>query len=150
MWVFGVWLLMSSDPVRERVVTFALQDATQFTSGFSENALGTVERGDSAAVVHARLGEPYYELLVYEDLPDSCIVVRTQSGAVVFTLFADACSRRGVRPGVTRDAVLRALGAPLQRCWLYSRTPDGGYYRARIVCFEQDRVAAVIRRWVKD
>jgi hypothetical protein len=42
------------------------------------------------------------------------------------------------------------LGVPLRRCWLYSRSPDAGYYRARAVCFEGNRVARVIRRWMRE
>jgi hypothetical protein len=39
---------------------------------------------------------------------------------------------------------------PEAYCWMYSRNPSGGYYRARAVCFENDRVAEVIRRWVRN
>jgi inner membrane protein len=43
----------------------------------------------------------------------------------------------------------RELGSPERPCWLYSRSPDQGYCRARVVCFSNGRVNGVVRRWVK-
>ena len=44
---------------------------------------------------------------------------------------------------------LRELGSPERPCWLYSRSPDAGYFRARAVCFGDGRVTGVVRRWVR-
>jgi hypothetical protein len=60
------------------------------------------------------------------------------------------CRTRGVQPGVSRAAVHQALGLPREACWLYSRNPDGGYFRARAVCFTNGRVKGVIRRWLRE
>src|SRR5688572_21067756 len=48
VWVLGLWLFTSGDPVRERVIRAALRDNTEFASGFSESALRSVAPGDSA------------------------------------------------------------------------------------------------------
>jgi len=41
------------------------------------------------------------------------------------------------------------IGAAEHPCWVYSRSPRNGYFRARAVCFADGRVEEVIRRWVK-
>ena len=102
-WLAGLWLFFSTDPVRERVVRVVLRDTTEFTRGFSEETLDTIERGETTDVVRTRLGPPF-----------------------------------------------RELGAPEQPCWIYSRSPDRGYFRARAVCFADGRVTAVIRRWIRE
>ena len=43
----------------------------------------------------------------------------------------------------------RELGSTERPCWLYSRSPDQGYFRGRAVCFANGRVTVVVRRWVK-
>ena len=102
-WLAGLWLFNSNDPVRERVVRFVLRDTTEYTRGFSEETLDTVERGETTEAVRVRLGPPF-----------------------------------------------RELGPPEQPCWVYSRSPDRGYFRARAVCFADGRVIAVIRRWFRE
>jgi inner membrane protein len=45
----------------------------------------------------------------------------------------------------------RAVGSAARPCWLYSQSPDQGYFRARAVCFtDEGRVSAVVRRWLKE
>ena len=102
-WCAALWLLFSTDAVRERIVRAVLRDATGFAAGFSEGALGGVERGHSPDDVRVRLGAPLR-----------------------------------IVPFRGRD-----------ECWLYSASPDNGYFRARAVCFESERVSAIIRRWVR-
>lgn len=41
------------------------------------------------------------------------------------------------------------VGSVDRPCWVYSRPPGNGFFRARAVCFEDGRVALVIRRWVR-
>ena len=36
-----------------------------------------------------------------------------------------------------------------EECWLYSRSPDGGYFRARAVCLTNGRVTNVVRRLLR-
>ena len=103
-WVTAFWLLLSTDPVRERVVRVLLQDDTEYAPGFSETALDAVEPGDGYEQVRGRLGAPFREL----------------------------------------------PGGPETTCWVYSRSPDEGYFRARGVCFTNGRVIAVVRRWFRE
>ena len=150
LWVIGLWLFLSGDPVRERVLRLVLRDTTEFTPGFSEVRLDAVEPGDSFSDVRTSLGSPFHEFLLYEDRVEMCVVVRLEGEVVVMAQPIDPCAGRGVRPGLRRTEVHRALGAPRETCWAYSRPPDGGYFRARGVCFTGDRVRTVVRAWVRE
>jgi inner membrane protein len=148
VWLAALWLFLSSDPVRERVVRALLRDDTVFAQGFSDSKLNSIEPGDTPEDVRARVGPPMREFLDYDRL-DTCGVVRIEGELVADAFPADLCRARGVRPGAPR-AVVEALGVPSQHCWLYSRSPDDGYYRARAVCFDDHRVARIIRRWTRE
>jgi hypothetical protein len=58
-WLLSLWLLFSTDPIRERIVRLALRDQTEFAPGFSETAFQAIEDGQAADQVRARLGEPF-------------------------------------------------------------------------------------------
>jgi inner membrane protein len=148
VWLVALWLFLSGDPFRERVVRTLLRDDTVFAQGFSDRRLNSVQRGDTFDAVRIRVGPPMREFLDY-DRPDSCGVVRVEGELVADAFPADLCRARGVQPGAPR-AIVEALGVPSEHCWLYSRSPDNGYYRARAVCFEDNRVAWVIRRWMRE
>jgi len=152
LWAVGVWLIASTDPLRERVVTLVLRDDTAFARGFTERTFRSVREGDSAASVHARLGAPLGEVLYYFT-PGACRFVNLESNAVVARALGQPdtapCRTRGIHVGMTRDAVIRALGPPDGTCAIYSRSPSHGYFRARGVCFERDKVVEVHRMWTK-
>jgi inner membrane protein len=78
------------------------------------------------------------------------------------TQFTDLYSESAldaVTEGATEADVRQRLGSPFQvfaaggspprSCWLYSRSPDNGYFRARVVCFSNGRVEQIVRRWLK-
>lgn len=150
VWVMGVWLLTGSDSIRERVVRVVLWDDTEFTDGFSDTKLGTIAHGHTIEAVRDRLGAPFREYMNYGNRADGCGAIRVEGNSVVAAQPGDPCSARGIRPGMSRAAVEQALGAPRDTCWLFSRSPDGGYFRARAVCFTDGRVAGVFRRWLRE
>jgi inner membrane protein len=150
VWLVGIWLFMSGDPVRERIVRFVLSDATEFAPGFSEEGLDSIEPGDSTGEVQARLGVPFQEVLLYDDRSDTCVAVRVSGDTVSMAAPDEGCRARGVQSGVTRASVTAALGPPREICWVYSRPPSPGYFRARGVCFTDDRVRIVVRRWIRE
>ena len=147
-WVVALWLFLSGDPVRERVIRAVLRDDTVFAQGFSDGNLSSIERGDTLGDVRARVGPPLREFLDY-DRVDTCGVVFIEGDVVAAAWPPDPCRMHGIREGAPR-AVVEPLGVPNQYCWLYSRSPDDGYYRARAVCFEDDRVVSIIRRWMRE
>jgi inner membrane protein len=150
VWLIGLWLVASTDSIRERIVRFVLRDDTEFKQDFSEERLDSVERGQTPQDVRDRLGAPLHEFLLYDNRPDACGTVRIQKDTVVLAQPAAPCRTRGVQPGVSHAAVHQALGLPREACWLYSRSADGGYFRARAVCFTDGRVSGVIRRWLRE
>jgi inner membrane protein len=147
VWLAALWLFLSSDPLRERVVRVLLRDRTVFVQGFSDRKLDSVRRGETPADVLARIGPPMWEFLGY-DRSDSCGGVRIEADLVADAFPAERCRARGVQPEAPRASV-EALGVPSLHCWFYSRSPDHGYYRARAVCFERDRVAEIVHRWMR-
>ena len=44
----------------------------------------------------------------------------------------------------------RELGPAARPCWLCSRSPSRGFFRARAVCFDGGRVSQLVRRWFKE
>ena len=148
VWLAALWLFLSGDPLREAVVRTVLRDDTVFAEGFSDARLSSVDRGDTYDDVRARLGPPLREILVYSR-HDSCDFVQIEGSLVVSGSPPDLCGARGISRGAARASV-DVLGAPAQHCWFYSRSPDNGYYRARVVCFEDEQVAIVVRRFVRD
>jgi hypothetical protein len=150
LWAVCVWLIMSVDPVRERVVTLMLRDDTEFAPGFTERLFMLVREGDSEASVRARLNAPLGEVLYYLT-PGACRFVNLESNAVIDRALgqpdAAQCRTRGIHVGMTRDAVVRALGPPDGTCAIYSRSPSHSYFRARGVCFEGGKVVEVHRLW---
>ena len=153
LWAVGVWLIVSVDPVRERVVTRILRDDTEFARGFTERSFMFVHEGESETSVHARLGAPLGEVLYYLT-PGACRFVNLESNAVVRRALgqpdAAECRARGVHVGMTREAVVRALGPPDGTCAIYSRSPSHRYFRARGVCFEGGQVVEVHRLWTTE
>jgi len=150
LWAVGVWLIASADPLRERVVTLILRDDTEFARGFTERSFVSVHEGDSVESVQSRLGAPLGEALYYLT-PGACRFVNLESNAVVARGLdrpdAEQCRTHGIHVGMTRDAVVRALGPPDGTCAIYSRSPSHSYFRARGVCFEDGTVIEVHRMW---
>ena len=147
VWLTGLWLFLSSDPLREHMVRVLVRDRTVFAEGFSDRRLDLVQHGDTPAEVLARIGPPMWEYLGY-DRSDSCGGVRIEADLVADAFPADLCRARGVQPKAPRRAV-EVLGVPSLQCWFYSRSPDSGYFRARAVCFDGDRVAEIVHRWMR-
>ena len=150
LWAVGVWLIASVDPVRERVVTLIFRDRTEFAHGFSERSFVSVQRDDSAASVNERLGPPLGEVLYYLT-PGTCRFVNLESNAIVARAAGQPdtpeCRTRGIHVGMTRDAVVGALGPPDGTCAIYSRSASRTYFRARGVCFEGGKVTEIHRSW---
>jgi inner membrane protein len=150
LWVVALWVFTSTDPLRERLVAAVLRDNTEYTSGFSEQKLGDIERGQSEREVRDRLGPPFYEFLMYEAAEGECAQIRIDQGVVGGGFPANACGSRGIVAKLSRERVVEILGAPDGNCWVYSRPPTGGFFRARGVCFDQGRVDQIVRRWIRD
>jgi inner membrane protein len=147
VWCVVVWLIVSGDSLRNAALGLVLREDTEYASGFSDRSFQSIGLGDSEMEVRRRLGAPLGEWWVYRSGPDDCSVVYFESDVVTAERHVEACSRRGVRPGVSRADVHRMLGAPAGVCWAYSRSPARRHYRVRTVCFSDGRVVEIFRQW---
>ena len=163
VWVLLVWLIGSTDPVRERVLSLVLRDDTRFAAGYSEDAFRSIVVGEAEEAVRARLGEPLFESVFYipkdagfksamevsaANLPPGCYGAGLKAGVVHDTHDRDVCTSRGVVEGLSKANVLKILGTPSESCAEYSESPSHGHARLRMVCFLNGKVEIVFRRWV--
>jgi inner membrane protein len=161
-WAVAVWVLSSAYPARDTIVGFLLRESTAYTSGFSEEAFRTITPGASDQEVRHLLGAPAREGRFYRprdqpvqsaidtsalSLPPQCLSVRFEAGVVVRALDLAACRKAGIETGMSTIDVDQRLGTPSESCWQYSWSPRHEYFRMKMVCFLNGRVAAVIREW---
>lgn len=159
VWSVAVWLIASTDQVREAALGLVLREHTEYAGGFSEQAFRTIEVGQSDEDVRRSVGAPLGEWLEYFDDQEpatgkevGCPFLYLESDRVAADSrdigpAATMCAQRGIRLGMSRGEVIRVLGPPRFVCWRYSRSPSGQYHRARVVCFADAKVVAVLRRW---
>jgi len=147
VWCASVWLLVSGDPVREAAIGFVLREDTEYAWGFSERSFKTIGPGESDADVRRLIGAPLAEWWVYRSGPDGCPAVYFKSDIVTPERLVESCSRRGIRPGLSRTDVHDALGPAGGVCWSYSRSPGQRHYRVRVVCFSEGKVVEIFRQW---
>jgi inner membrane protein len=163
LWLVLVWLIGSSDPVRERVLSLVLRDDTRFAPGYSEQAFRAIVVGDAEDAVRGRLGEPVFESLFYlpkgtgfrsimemsaAKMPSGCFGAGVKDGVVHDVHDAAVCKSQGVGEGISKRELVRILGAPSASCAEYSESPGHGHARLRMVCFVNGKVEVVFRRWV--
>src|SRR5262245_14032524 len=65
VWAAAVWLIASTDPVRQSALAVALREQTQYAPGFSEHAFRGVTIGQRDADVRRTVGAPVGEYWVY-------------------------------------------------------------------------------------
>jgi hypothetical protein len=160
VWLIAVWLLVSDDPVRERIVGFVYPDDTRFAAGYSEDAFRAIVPGEAEGAVRRRLGEPLFESVYYlagdgfrsamevgaAPLPPACFGAGLKAGVVHDAHDPDICRSRGVVEGISKAEVLRILGPPSESCLEYSESPSRGHFRLRMVCFLSGKVEMIFRR----
>ena len=163
IWFGAVWVMTSSDPLRERIVGAVLRDDTRFAPGYSEDVFRAITVGDAEDAVRRRLGEPLFESVFFmpkdfgvlsamemgpNQLPRGCFGAGLKAGVVHDAHDRDICRARGVVEGVSKADVLRILGTPTESCAEYSESPSHGHARLRMVCFLHGKVEVVFRRWI--
>ena len=160
VWLIGVWLLVSDDPIRERIIGFVYPDDTHFAAGYSEDAFRAIVVGEAEEAVRGRLGEPLFESVYYlsggsfwsamalgtAPPPTACFGAGLKAGVVHDAHDPDVCRSRGIVEGTSKAEVLRILGTPTESCAEYSESPSRGRFRLRMVCFLSGKVEIVFRR----
>jgi inner membrane protein len=145
-WLAAVWLIGSSDPLRQRLIGTVVREQTEYAPGYSEAAFASVARGMSEAEVAQLLGAPLEQWWQYADSPAECRIVVFERDRVVGWRHYDFCTPPGISLDMTADAVRQIAGAPPNALWSYSRSAGGRPYQARAVWFERGRVFDVMRR----
>ena len=160
VWLLAMWLLVSTDPVRENVVAFLLRDRTMFTDGYSEQSFRSIAKGTSDQEVRRLLGTPYGEGWFFRppEQPGTqaretgvaslhdCRSIRFERGVVLLAFEEEACRSLGIQPGTPLADVRRMLGAPSESCWVYSWSQRFAF-RLRMVCFDHATVDGVVSNW---
>jgi inner membrane protein len=142
------WLLGSTDPVRQRLVGWLVDERTEYAAGFSEQALASVATQMDRSDVERLLGPPLESWWYYADTAHDCRIVRFHEGVVSRWRHFDLCTPSTVALGMSPDAVRSVAGSPAVWCMDYSRARGGWMFQARRVCFERGVVAAVHRLWL--
>ena len=147
-WGASLWLIGSSDPVRQRVVGALLREDTEYAGGYSEDAFRRLTADMTDTDVRRVVGTPVDEWWSYATPGASdCRVVRFEREVAVRWPNFDRCTPEGVRLGMPAADVQQILGAPREACWAYSRSRNQRFHQSRVVCFEDGHVTEVRRRW---
>ena len=158
-WMTAVWLISSADAVREAIVGFALREDTAYASGYSDKAFRRIALRTPISDVRRLLGPPIGERWFYSaegqsamtasaaTVTDGCSAIGFEHDVVATAINRDACRKRGIEPGLSRDDVEQLLGSPQEACWQYSWSPQNRRFRLRVVCFLNGRVETLLRRW---
>jgi inner membrane protein len=154
VWCLLVWLMVSTDPIRERVLSVILREHTEYAPDFSERSFQTIALGQAEGDVRGLLGAPLGEWWDYRPPRlQKCPFVYVESDVVTVEVDAGPaaalCAQRGIHPGMSAAEARRVLGPPDSICGRYSRNPGRGYFRARVVCFADDKVEFILQSWVR-
>jgi len=158
VWLLAMWLLTSTDPIREKLVDHVYPDDTLYAAGYSEGFFRTIALGDGEDAIRARLGEPLFDSVLWlpkgydlesimlgHALP-GCFGAGVKAGVVHDTHGPDECKSRGVVEGMPKADLFRILGPPNGSCAQYSNSANNGRFKVRIVCFLNGKVEMVFRR----
>ena len=149
VWAILVWLIGSSDPLRQSLVGWLLRADTEFASAFSESAFAAISPGMTEDEVRGRLGAPLEESWQYENEPaDVCRVLRLVDDRVAMRPDFDPCTPAGVQVGMSSQDVRHRLGPPAGAIWHYSRSRNASWFQARGIFFYGGVVEETMRRWV--
>jgi hypothetical protein len=149
LWAGFVWLIGSSDPLRQSLVGSLLRADSEYAGGFSESHFAAISAGMTQEAVRSRLGAPLEEWWDYDSERSSgCRLLRLVDDRVATWPNVDRCTPAGVQVGMSSQDVLQQLGPPAGAIWQYSRSRNGGWFHARAVVFEGGVVEETMRRWV--
>jgi hypothetical protein len=92
-------------------------------------------------------GDTVRERLIVAALRDDTQFTQRYSEAALDSLsFGHSISDVRTRLGEP----FRSVGSDDRPCWIYSRSPSNGYFRARAVCFADGKVSQIVRRWFNE
>ena len=125
LWAVLVWLIGSTDLVRQAVIKAVLRADTEYAGGFSEQRFAAIAPGMSTTEVARLAGVPLEQWWQYSSEPnDGCRVIRFVEDTVVDWSDFVHCTPAGVTSGMASQDVLRQLGPPPLAIWQYQPQPE--------------------------
>jgi inner membrane protein len=148
VWLSFVWLVGSTDPLRQQLISSVVREQTMYASRFSEEAFHRVVDGMTEADVRQLLGAPLEQSWFYAGSETDCRVVHFVDDAVARWRNFDGCTPPGVTVGMSTSTVRDLAGPTGDACWSYTRSGGGRAYRGRAICFERGKVIEIMSRWL--
>jgi outer membrane protein assembly factor BamE (lipoprotein component of BamABCDE complex) len=117
------------------------EEDTVYAPGYSDKAFRRVKRGMSEQEVLNILGSPLGESWCYEKTEHERFRIwfADERISYVYIYHSDTDSPQ-VHEGMEKTRVLKMLGNPTKKSWVYSESPGDKSYRVRVILFKDDNV----------
>ena len=123
---------------------------TVYAPGYSDQAFRRVRRNMTEAEVRNVLPRPLAEVWIYDESGPVLTSIDFVGERVETLRNGDSPKLKGVQRGMTKADVVRLLGEPGERTFVYSRRPTDASYHVRVVLFRNGRVAERISEFYVD
>ena len=101
LWAVLVWLIGSTDPLRQTFISVVLRADTEYAGEFSEHRFAAIAPGMTTTDVARVAGVPLEQWWQYSaDLSGDCRVVRFAQDVVVEWRDFDRCTPAGIKRGI--------------------------------------------------
>ena len=159
-WIVATVTMMVAVGVVHRVLMDGLDgwllarvygDDTEYAQGYSDRAFKTIRSGMSESDVVRVLGEPIGEAWVYASVSrsDRTVLFINSKGRLEH-VSDNTTPRTNLDNGMSRDDVVRLIGAPAEKNLAYTRSRHGGSYRERLVRIQGSVVSQRIQDYYLD
>ena len=126
------------------------QDDTVYAQQYTDHRFRRLTTGVDEGAVLGLLGPPLGEVWAFERHGDLLRIHVGQSGRVESVIGPRRASYERELLGSDREAMLRDLGQPYWKSWIYTKSANDSSYRIRVVHFREGRVARVIHEYYLD
>jgi hypothetical protein len=123
---------------------------TEYAPGYSDQAFRRVRRNMTEAEVRNVLPPPLAEVWIYDDRGPTLTSIDFAGERVEGVRVGESAKLKDVRSGMTKAEVLRLVGEPREKTFVYSRRPTDVSYHVRVVRFRDGRVAERIAEFYVD
>ncbi len=134
--------------IRDALLGAVLHDDTTFASRYTENAFRRIHQGMTEEDVLRQVGSPLS--IVWSYGTGGCQTLYVTGTEVRSYFSEDACNKFGLYEGMSSEAAVKLLGAPISILWRYSQSMSGSHFRVRDVWFANNRVEEVGIGWYLD
>jgi hypothetical protein len=142
----GAVHVLSLEGVHGWFLSVMHDDRTVYAPGFGDAAFRRVSKGMSERDVRHILPEPLGEVWSYGDGRQRQAIVGFTHGRVDHVNSGPT----DIHIGTSSDEVMRRLGEPREKCFVYSRTPNDGSYHVRVIVFQHGKVTERLSEFYVD